>query len=422
MDKTQSGPTSRQRVRDSLSHKQPDRVVIDFGSTTSSGITAVAYNQLKKFLGIKAGPTLVYDAMQQLAIVEGQFLDLFGADLVGLDIEYDTNPQDWYPVTLCDGSDAYWMDSFRPRHNPDGSYELVDEQGRVTRRMPAGTPFFDQLYTPFADGYPENLRNLHKAIPKDMWGSVPRVPYCFASRPDFRDKLRRKGEQLKENCGRAIVFNAECNLFEWGAYLRRMDNFLMDLYLEPNRAEELMDSLLDWRMESLRKIIETVGEFVDVFRFADDLGMDNGPFMSPDIYRRFFKPRHKKLCDYVKKHTNAFTCLHSCGSIYELIPDLVDAGFDCLNPVQTSSANMEPKRLKREFGSEVVFWGGGCDTRNVLNTGSPEDVRRDVIERLEIFSPGGGFVFCPIHNILPDVPPQNITAMFKAVGEFNSKG
>jgi uroporphyrinogen decarboxylase len=105
-----------------------------------------------------------------------------------------------------------------------------------------------------------------------------------------------------------------------------------------------------------------------------------------------------------------------------LIPDVVDAGFDCLNPVQTGCANMEPKRLKREFGKDIVFWGGGCDTRNILNSGTPEDVRKDVLERIEIFSPGGGFVFCPIHNILPDVPPQNIVAMFKAVNEFNSKG
>jgi len=422
MDKTESCPTSRQRVRDSLSHKQPDKVVVDFGSTTSSGITAVAYNQLKEFMGLEAGPTRIYDAIQQLAIVEGPFLDLFGADLIGLDIEYETSPQDWYPVTLCDGSAGYWMNSFRPRHNPDGSYELVDEKGRVTRRMPAGTPFFDQMYSPFVDGYPDNLRNLHKAIPKNLWGAVPRVPYCFANQPDFWGKLRRKAESLKNTSDRAIVFNAECNLFEWGAYLRRMDNFLMDLYIEPKKVEDLMDSLLDWRMESLQKIVETVGDFVDVFRFADDLGMDTGPFMSPDVYRRLFKPRHKILCDYVKKHTNAFTCLHSCGSIYELIPDLIDAGFDCLNPVQTNCLNMEPAHLKREFGSEVVFWGGGCDTLNILNLGTPEEVRQDVLERIDVFSPAGGFVFCPIHNILPDVPPQNIVAMFKAVAEFNPQG
>jgi len=418
-DKLKSDMTSRERVRKSLSHRQPDKIIIDFGSTTSSGITAIAYNQLKKFLGIGTDVTRIYDVVQQLAIVEEPFLDFFGADLISLDIEYETGPQDWYPVTLCDGSIGYWMDYFRPRHNPDGSHELVDEKGRVLRRMPAGTPFFDQVYFPFADGYPDNLKNLHKAIPKDLWGSCPRIPYCYENEPDFWTKLRRKGDWLKENSDRAIVFNAECNLIEWGMYLRRMDNFLVDLYTEPEKVECFADAFLQWRMESLVKIVEAVGDVVDVFRFADDLGMDQGPFMSAAVYRRLFKPRHKALCDYVKKHTNAFTCLHSCGSIYKLIPDLIEAGFDCLNPVQTDCMNMEPERLKREFGSEIVFWGGGCDSRKILNFGTVEDVRQDVRRRIEIFSPGGAFVFCPIHNILPDVPPQNIVAMYEAARELN---
>lgn len=421
MDKTGAIPTSRQRVRESLSHKRPDRVVIDFGSTTSSGITAIAYNRLKKHLGIINKPTRIYDVIQQLAIVDEPILDFFGIDLVGLDIKYQTSPEDWYSVTLCDGSEGCWMKTFQPRHNPDGSYEVPDEQGRVMRRNPAGTPFFDQISYPFIDGWPDNLRNLHKTIPQDFWGAVPRVPYCFSGQSDFWARLRNSADVL-QNSGRAVVFNAECNLFEWGAYLRRMDNFLMDLCREPAKVEEFLESFLEWRMDELVKIVEAVGDVVDIFRFADDLGMNTGPLISPAMYKRFFKPRHKALCEYVKKYTNAFTCLHCCGSIYELIPDFIDAGFDCINPVQTDCANMEPARLKSEFGSEIVFWGGGCDTRGILTQGSPEDVRRDVLARLEIFSPNGGFVFCPIHNILPDVVSQNIVAMFDAVKEFNSKG
>ena len=255
-------------------------------------------------------------------------------------------------------------------------------------------------------------------IAEDRWGICARMPYCFERRPGFWESLRRKGQELRAG-GRAIVFNAECNLLEWGVYLRRMDNFLMDLYTDPQQVERLEDILLQRQLESLGKVIEAVGDAVDVFRFADDLGMDQGPYMSPTVYRTIFKPRHKALCDAVKKHTKAFTCLHSCGSVYELIPDLIEAGFDCLNPVQTNCVNMEPRRLKQEFGSELVFWGGGCDSRSVLNFGTTEEVRRDVLERLEIFSPGGGFVFCPIHNILPDVPPENIEAMFEAAAEFN---
>jgi len=164
-----------------------------------------------------------------------------------------------------------------------------------------------------------------------------------------------------------------------------------------------------------------VGDLVDICRFGDDLGMDTGPFMAPELYRRFFKPRHRQLCDYVHQHSGMHTFLHSCGSIYKLMPDLIEAGFEIINPVQTVCRDMDPIRLKREFGADITFWGGGADTRTVLNRHTPEQVRTHVLERLEIFHRGGGFVFNTVHNILPDVPPQNIEAMFAALDEFSGK-
>jgi uroporphyrinogen decarboxylase len=147
--------------------------------------------------------------------------------------------------------------------------------------------------------------------------------------------------------------------------------------------------------------------------------MDSGPFMPPDLYRRFFKPHHSRLCDYVHTNSPMKALLHSCGSIYRLLPDLIEAGFDIINPVQTNCRDMEPRKLKDEFGRDLTFWGGGCDTRHVLNHAPPRDVKAHVLERLEIFSPGGGFVFNPVHNILPDVPPENILAMFEAIDAFH---
>ena len=145
--------------------------------------------------------------------------------------------------------------------------------------------------------------------------------------------------------------------------------------------------------------------------------MDTGPFMRPETYRTLFKPRHRVLCDYVKQHSSMHTFLHSCGGIRLLIPDLIEAGFEILNPVQTACAGMNPRELKREFGREVTFWGGGCDTRQVLNNGTPEEVRAHVREQVEIFAPGGGFVFNTIHNILPEVPAPNVVAVFEALAE-----
>jgi uroporphyrinogen decarboxylase len=183
----------------------------------------------------------------------------------------------------------------------------------------------------------------------------------------------------------------------------------------------LLDALMEIHLQNLEKVCNAVGDVADIIRFGDDLGTDNGPFMKPETYRELFKPRHKILCDYVKSHSNMRTFLHSCGSVDMLIPDLIDVGFDILNPVQTNAKNMEPEYLKNKYGRDITFWGGGIDTRNMLNTGTPVEIRKQVLQRLEIFSKDGGYVFNTVHNILPDVPPENIVAMFDAVKEFNGE-
>jgi uroporphyrinogen decarboxylase len=212
-----------------------------------------------------------------------------------------------------------------------------------------------------------------------------------------------------------------CNLFEWGTFLRRIDNFLVDLLIDEAQVEGLLDALMESHLATLAKVCEAVGDVADILRFGDDLGHEGGPFMSPETYRRIFKPRHKILVDYVRAHSSMKTFLHSCGSIYALIPDLIDAGYDILNPVQTSAKDMEPERLKREFGKDLTFWGAGIENRTVLKDGRPEDVRAQTLERLTLLSKGGGFVFNTVHNIMPDVPARNVLAMFDAVAEFNGQ-
>jgi uroporphyrinogen decarboxylase len=245
-------------------------------------------------------------------------------------------------------------------------------------------------------------------------------PWDHASEPDFWQQMREKAIYLRDNTDKALMVVAGCNLFEWGTFLRRLDNFLMDLLLQPDEVERLLDALMVIHLDTLEHVCNAVGDVVDIIRFGDDLGMDTGPFMKPSIYQKLFKPRHKILCDYVKEHSSMHTYLHSCGSVYRLIPDLIDAGFDVLNPVQTSSRDMDPARLKKEFGDDITFWGGGADTRKVINHGTPDEVKDHVRYNIETFSPGGGFVFNTVHNIMPDVPPENIIAMFEAVDEYRS--
>ena len=409
---------SRERVLASLNHREPDRVPIDLGSTPSSGISAIAYNRFKRHLGINSGHNRIYDVVQQVSQPEDDLIQRLHIDVLDVGRAFNTSNSDWYEVVLPDGSKGEYPFWFKPVKQSDGSYLACLPDGTQVGRMPVGATFFDQTVFPYLDGYPEDYTGLANAMGKVIWQALPHSPWDHAGEPDFWENLRKKALYLRNNSHHALMMVCGCNLFEWGTFLRRMDQFLMDIYTDPLEVEGLLDALMEKHLATLEKVCAAVGDIVDVLRFGDDLGMDAAPFMSPDKYRKIFKPRHKMLCEYVKKHSGMKTFLHSCGSIYRLIPDLIDAGYDIINPVQTTCNEMEPEKLKKEFGADITFWGGGSDTRHILNHGSIAQVKNDVKRRLEIFTPGGGFVFNPIHNIMPDVPPQNITAMFEAIDEF----
>ncbi len=411
--------TSRERILSAIKHKEPDRVPVDFGATPSSGISAIAYNNLKKYLGTDNESTKVYDVVQQLAEPENQILDYFDIDVIDIGRAYTKEQHEWYDITLQDGSQAKYPDWFRPILKDDGVWYASEKEGQIIAKMPPGATFFDQTYFPYFDGYPDNFKDLPQAMSKSMWAAFPVPPWDKVTDKEFWPGLREKCLDLRNNSDKALIIGVGCNLFEWGTFLRRMDNFLMDLITDPGKVEELLDALMEEHMLTLEKVCNWVGDVVDMVKFGDDLGMSNGPLMNPETYRQLFKPRHSQLCEYAKKNSKMHTYLHSCGSIYQLIPDLIDAGFEILNPVQTNTRDMDPTRLKMEFGKDITFWGGGIETSTVLNNGTTEEVREMVLRRLDIFAPGGGFVFNTIHNILPDVPPENIVAMFDAIKEFN---
>jgi uroporphyrinogen decarboxylase len=411
--------TSRERVLAAIGHREPDRVPVDLGSTPSSGISAIAYGNLKRHLGLSGGPTRIYDVVQQLAQPEDAILDRFAIDAVDIGRAFDTGDSAWYDIRMGDGQPAQYPAWFRPERQPDGSYVARLSDGTDIAHMPAGGTFFDQTCFPYLEDYPPDLSGLDEAMGRILWAALVHSPWDHAADPGFWDTLRQKALALRGSTDRALVIVIGCNLFEWGTFLRRVDGFLYDLAAEPAKVEALLDALMERHLASLAKVCRAVGDIADICRFGDDLGTNGGPFMSPEMYRRYFKPRHARLCAYAHEHSAMKTFLHSCGSIHALLPDLIEAGFDVINPVQTNCRDMEPARLKREFGKDICFWGGGCDTRSVLPSASPAEVRTHVRRQLEILSPGGGFVFNTVHNILPEVPPQNIVAMFEAIAEFN---
>lgn len=408
---------SRERILAALNHQEPDGVPLDLGATASSGISAIAHHNLKQHIGLDA-PTRVYDVVQQVAQPGDALLDRLRIDVVDIGRAFNTADADWYDVTLPQGIPVQYPAWFRPQAGPEGEWNAFAPDGTRIAVMPLGATFFDQTCFPYVDGYPDDYSDLPAAMNRVLWAGLPNSPWDHAGEADFWTELRERALALRASGDRALMVTAGCNLFEWGTFLRRLDNFLSDVVLDPANAERLLDALLELHLASLEKICASVGDVADIVRFCDDLGTDHGPFISPKAYRKLIKPRQKILTDYVKQHSNMRIFLHSCGSIYKILPDLIEAGFEIINPVQTVARDMEPDRLKREFGRELTFWGGGCDTRSVLNRATPAEVKEHVRQAIEMLAPGGGFVFNTVHNILPDVPPANIVAMLEALDEY----
>ena len=414
--------TSRERILSAINHIEPDRVPVDLGATPSSGISAIAYSNLVHHIGKDDLPVLIYDVVQQLAQPDMSIIDRFGIDVLDIGRTFNDSPDDWYRITLVNGAESWYPKWYHPVKQNDGSYLNFDDDGiRILSKMPVDATFFDQTYFPYVDGYPANYSQLDSEMNRVMWARHAHSPWDHAGEDNFWVKLREKAIHLKDSTDKALLVVCGCNLFEWGTFLRRMDNFLMDLMCNQYNVEKMLDELLKRHLSTLEKVCNSVGDVVDIIRFGDDLGMTTGPFMPPEIYRQLFKPRHKVLCDYVKSHSTMHTFIHSCGSISLLMPDMIEAGIEIFNPVQTNAFNMDPAFLKKEFGRDCTFWGGGIETAGTLNEGPVEKIKEQVLERMEIFSKGGGFVFNTVHNILPDVEPQNIITMFNAVNEFNSK-
>jgi uroporphyrinogen decarboxylase len=414
--------TSRERILAAINHQTPDRIPLDLGATPSSGISAIAYSNLIKHIGMPELPVQIYDVVQQLAQPDMKILDKYGVDVLDIGREFNEKPSDWKPTTLANGDPAFYPKWYNPLKLDDGSFATYDDDGKtMLSRMPVGATFFDQTYFPYVDGFPDNYDTLDAEMGRIMWARDAHSPWDHAGDEGFWETLREKTLRLRQNTDKALLVVCGCNLFEWGTFLRRMDNFLMDIISDPYNVEKLLDELMKRHLATLEKVCNSVGDIVDIIRFGDDLGMISGPFMDAETYRALFKPRHKILCDYVKQHSQMHTFIHSCGSISLLMPDLIDAGIEIFNPVQTNAWRMEPEFLKKEFGSDCTFWGGGIETAGVLNNATPEVIREKVLKRMEIFAEGGGFVFNTVHNILPDVPPENIVAMFDALDEFNNQ-
>jgi uroporphyrinogen decarboxylase len=409
--------TSRERVLSALNHREPDRVPLDLSGHRSSGIAAIAYAKLRDFLGLPKKPIRVYDPVQQLAIIDDDVLERFGVDTIELGRAFALTDDYWADWELPDGTPCQMPRWALPER--DGNRWVIRsiKTGRVIAQMPDGALYFEQTYWPFAEETPDHGR-IGDALTESMWTAIASPPGPLVAGPDGTKLLREGARKLRRQTDRAILGLFGGNQLEMGQFLYRNENFFMLLAGEPERAHDFLDRITAMYLGNLEKFLGAAGESIDIIVFGDDLGMQTGPQISPAMYREFFKPRHQMLWNRAKKLAPVKVMLHCCGGVRELLPDLIEAGLDAINPVQISCRGMDAAELKKEFGRDLTFWGGGCDTRDVLPLSSPEQVRQHVLEQLRILAPGGGFVFQQVHNALANVPPQNIAAMLDAVAGF----
>ena len=407
---------SRERVLTTLNHREPDRVPIDLSGHRSSGIAAIAYGRLRSYLGLEERHIRVYDLVQQLAIVDEDVLARFGADTIELGRAFAREEASWAEWVLPDGTPCS-VPAWSMPERLEGRWVLRSKTGRIIAHMPDGALYFEQTHYPFAEGQAD-FREIPAAFDESMWHAVAAPPGPLVAGPDGPGRHAEGARRLRASTDRAILALFGGNLLETGQMLFRNDNFLMMLAAEPSRAHEFLDRLVEVHMANLEKFMSAVGPYIDIIVFGDDLGMQTGPQISPRAYREFFKPRHALMWNRAKELADVKVMLHCCGGVRELLPDLIDAGLDAINPVQISCRGMDAAALKRDFGRDMVFWGGGADTQSVLPHGTPAQVAEHVRRQLAIWKPGGGFVFQQVHNIMANVPPQNIVAMFDAAREI----
>ncbi len=377
--------TPRERVLAAINHRIPDRVPMDLGGN-QTGIHKNAYLSLIEHLGIQDELTIM-DAGQQLAEPCEALLERFHVDT-----RY---------IGAGPGSD--WQGCVFTRER-DGRlwHDLTDEFG-VTWSMPDDQNLYmDVSHHPLA-----------RATVRD----VESYPFPKGDDPVRFAGIRERALRIRNETDFALATRICGVVYESCWYMRGLEQWYVDLMTDPEFCEALLDRVLTFWTDWFRLFLKEVGDLADVIMIGDDLAGQNGPLFRPAVYRSLVKPRQKKLVQFIRSNTSAKIWYHTCGACMEYIPDLIDNDVDILNPVQISATGMDPAWLKKEFGDRIVFWGGGCDSQNVLPNGSPEEVARHVRENVKAFMPGGGYVFNNVHNIQSGVPPENIVAMYDAAHE-----
>lgn len=382
--------TSRQRLLAALEHREPDRVPIDLGGN-QTGIHRLAYQALLDHLGLRESIEIM-DPVQQLARPSEAVLQRFHVDT-----RY-----------LAAGPASDWKGGVVQVYR-DGRlwHDLVDEFG-VRWSMPDDQGLYMDI--------------THHPLANATLAEVRAYPFPRGDDPGRFAGLRQRALELRRYTPYAMVSGISGVVYETCWYLRGLQQWFIDMLEQPELCETLLDRMLQYWLDWFRAFLDEVGDLVDVIMIGDDLAGQKGPLFRPDFYRQVVKPRQKRLVQYIRSRTSARIWYHTCGACAGFIPELLDNGIDILNPVQISAEGMDPAVLKAKYGDRLVFWGGAIDAQHVLPYASPEEVRQHVRRNLEVWKPGGGYVFNNVHNIQAAVPAANIVALYDAAYEYGFYG
>lgn len=378
---------SRERVLKTLNHEEPDRVPFDLGGTVTTGIHHIAYSNLLDYLGYDDKEAEIGEIIQQLAAIDEEILRELNVDVRPL---FCGLPEDW---------------ELEIKENDDYT-KFTDQWGIEWKKPKKNGLYYDLSSSPFSDmKTPEEVKKYEFPDPRD--------PNRFLG-------VEEKVQSLKEDSSAAIALaGISAGFLEMAYWLRGYEQFFEDFISNQAMAEAILDKTVNNKIEFWQEALNRFGDKVDIVVEADDFASQRGMIISPETYRKFIKPRQKRLFQAIKDvDEDVYIFFHSCGAVYEIIPDLIEAGVDALNPVQISAKNMDAYKLKEEFGDEITFWGGGVNTQEILNKKSPKEVKENVKRRIDTLAPGGGFVFAAVHNIQADVPPENIMAMWETWKEY----
>lgn len=379
--------TSRGRVEAALNHQEPDRVPYDLGGTILTGINQRTYRRLRGHLGLPEVPVEIEDMHQQLARVDEDVKERLQVDVYGLN-----------PGRVPGATPPPWT---------EGDYHKIIDEWGIEWWMPVEGGFYYDMRRHPLDGI-------------DTMDGLKRFKFPDPLHPARYEGIAERADDLMNRRQKGYVLGRNApGIWEIALWMRGFENFFCDMVERPAFAEALMDIICEIKMKYWQKALATVGSNVMMVSEADDLASQNGCLCSPAMYRKFIKPRHARLFAFIKKQAQVPVKIfyHSCGAIMTLIPDLIESGIDILNPVQVSAVGMDSKELKKRFGQDLTFYGGGVDTQRVLPHGTPQEVRDEVKRRIDDFAPGGGFIFNTVHNIQADVPPENIMAMWETLRE-----